>query len=145
MKFRLELPINKPRAEVWKAFEDPENLKKWQPSLVKLEPLSGTPGQPGAISRLTYSEDGREFALTETLTRRDEPERLDSVYENKFAKNTIRNTFLEQGEKETLWELENEFRFKTLFMRLFGPIMKKNFVIRTQRDMQRFKEIVEGL
>lgn len=125
MKFRLELPINKPRAEVWKAFEDPENLKKWQPSLVKLEPLSGTPGQPGAISRLTYSEDGREFALTETLTRRDEPERLDSVYENKFAKNTIRNTFLEQGEKETLWELENEFRFKTLFMRLFGPIMKR--------------------
>lgn len=145
MKFRLELPINKPRAEVWKAFEDPENLKKWQPSLVKLEPLSGTPGQPGAISRLTYSEGGREFALTETLTRRDEPDRLDSVFENKFARNTIRNTFLEKGENETLWALENEFRFKTLFMRLFGPIMKKNFVIRTQRDMQRFKEMVEGL
>ena len=29
MKFKLELPINKSRAEVWELFDDPANLHKW--------------------------------------------------------------------------------------------------------------------
>jgi hypothetical protein len=29
-------------------------------------------------------------------------------------------------------------------MRALGPIMKKNFVARTQKDMERFKEMVES-
>jgi ligand-binding SRPBCC domain-containing protein len=144
MKFKLELTINKPRAEVWKMFDDPQNMNKWQPSLKKFELLSGTQGQPGAVSKLTYEEGGREFSLVDKVTYRDEPGRIDGVYENEFADNPFRNTFIERGENETLWVVETEFKFKTLFMKLFGPIMKKNFVRRTQRDMERFKELVEG-
>ena len=144
MKFRLELPINKPRAEVWKTFDNVENMKKWHPSLISFEPVSGTPGQPGAISKLTYNEGGREFALIENITYRDEPSAFDGVYENKFANNIVRNKFIEQGKEQTLWVMENEFVFKTLLMKIMGPIMKKNFVTRTQRDMERFKELAES-
>lgn len=144
MKFKLELPINKPRAEVWKAFDNIENMKKWQPSLVSLEPISGTPGQPGAVSKLTYNEGGREFALIEKITHRDEPNAFDGVYENNFADNTVRNKFIEQGKEKTLWVMETEFAFKTLLMKIMGPIMKRNFVTRTQRDMERFKEMAES-
>ena len=80
----------------------------------------------------------------EKVTYRAEPHRLDGVYENNFADNTVRNTFIEQGKQQTLWIVETEFRFKTLLMRILGPIMKKNFVRRTQRDMERFKEMVEN-
>ena len=72
MKFKLEIPIGKPRDEVWKAFDNIENMKKWQPSLISFEPISGTPGQPGAISKLTYEENGREFSLIEKITHRDD-------------------------------------------------------------------------
>lgn len=44
MKYRLELILDRPRAEVWKIFDDPDNMNKWQPSLVKLERVSGTAG-----------------------------------------------------------------------------------------------------
>jgi hypothetical protein len=145
MKFKLELPINKPRAEVWKAFDNVENMKKWQPSLISFEPISGTPGQPGAISKLTYEEGGREFSLIEKITHRDEPNSFDGVYENNFADNIIRNKFVEQGNDQTLWVMETEFAFKTLLMKIAGPLMKKNFVTRTQRDMERFKEMAESL
>ena len=145
MKFTIELPINKPRLEVWKAFDNPENMKKWQPSLAKFENISGTQGQPGAVSKLTYEEGGREFSLIEKVTRRDEPNRLDGVYENDFSVNAIKNTFIEQGKDQTLWVMETEFKFKTLVMKIIGPLMKKGFVKRTQRDMQRFKEMAEGL
>ena len=144
MKFTLELPINKPRAEVWKAFDNPQNMNKWQPSLISFETISGTQGQPGAVSKITFEERGRQFELMEIVTHRDEPNRLDGVYENNFADNIVRNTFVEKGKDQTLWVVETEFKFKTLLMRILGPIMKKNYVARTQKDMERFKEMVES-
>jgi hypothetical protein len=143
MKFKLELLINQPLAEVWKAFDNVENMKRWQPSLISFEPISGTPGQPGAVSKLTYEENGREFSLIERITHREEPNRLDGVYENNFADNIVRNRFIEQGRVQTLWVLETEYAFKTLLMKIVGPLRKKNFVARTQRDMERFKEVAE--
>jgi hypothetical protein len=144
MKFNLELPIKRSRAEVWKIFDNVENMKKWQPSLTRFEQISGTAGQPGAISRLTYGEGKNEFTLIEKITHRDEPNRFDGVYENNFADNVERNTFLATSENETLWKLETEFKFKTLIMKVVGPLMKKNLVRRTERDMERFKKLVEG-
>lgn len=144
MKFTLELAIHKPRAEVWEVFDDPENLKKWQPSLVSVETLQGTQGQPGAISKLTFREHEREFSLRETIIRREAPERLDQLYENNFADNIVRNTFTEQGAEQTLWVVETEYKFKTLIMRLLGPLIKKNLVARTRLDVERFKNMMEG-
>jgi uncharacterized protein YndB with AHSA1/START domain len=144
MKFTLELPINKPRAKVWKAFDNPQNMSKWQPSLISFETISGIQGQPGAVSKLTFEERGRQFELIERVTHREEPNRLDGVYENNFADNVVRNTFIEKGQDQTLWVVETEFKFKTLVMRILGPLMKKNYVARTQKDMQRFKEMIES-
>jgi len=143
MKFKLELPIDKPLAEVWKAFDNPENMKIWQPSLMSIDQVSGTQGQPGAVSKLTYKENEREFSLIEKVTYREEPHRLDGVYENNFADNVVRNTFVEQGDT-TLWLVDTEFKFKTLIMKILGPMMKKNFVARTHNDMERFKKMVES-
>ena len=143
MKFRLELLINQPLADVWKAFDNLENMTRWQPSLISFEPISGTPGQPGTISKLTYEEGGREFSLIERITHREEPNRLDGVYENSFADNIVRNRFIDQGKDQTLWVMETEYTFKTLLMKIVGPLRKKNFVARTQRDMERFREVAE--
>lgn len=145
MKFFLELPIKKSRAEVWKAFDNPENTKKWQKSLIKFETVSGVQGQPGAVSKLTYSENGREFFLMERILHRAEPGQFDGVYENEFADNTIKNSFIATSETETLWKMEVIFAFKTLVMKVIGPLMKKNFVLRSKRDMERFKELVEKM
>ena len=47
MKFKLEVPINKPHSEVWKAFDNPENMKVWQPHR--------SPGlKPSAESKATW-------------------------------------------------------------------------------------------
>jgi len=143
MKFTLELPIQKSRTAVWHTFDNPENIKNWQPTLVNFETISGTQGQPGAISRLTYAEGKREFFLVEKVTFRAEPEQLDVVYENDFADNSVKNTFIATSENETLWTMEVEFKFKTRLMRIVGPFVKKNFIKRSEKDMTRFKEFVE--
>ena len=144
MKYKLELTLQKPRAEVWRIFDDPNNMDKWQPTLTKIERLEGVAGQPGSVAKLTFKNGDREFSLIEKVTYRAEPERLDGMYENEFADNAVKNTFLERGSNETLWKVEVEFKFKTLAMRLIGPFVKKKFVANTQRDMDRFKTLVES-
>jgi hypothetical protein len=47
------------------------------------------------------------------------------------------------SENETLWKMEVEYKFKTLLMKIVGPFAKKNFVKRSEADMERFKEFVE--
>ena len=47
MKYELVIEIEKPRDVVLKLFDDPSNMKKWQPSLLEYRHLSGEQGQPG--------------------------------------------------------------------------------------------------
>ncbi|MEO8355374.1 MAG: SRPBCC family protein [Chloroflexota bacterium] len=143
MRYKLELLIHKTRAEVWEAFASVENIKEWQPALMRIELISGTTGQPSAVSKLMYKENEREFSLSEKVMYRDEPNRFESVFENDFAVNMLNNIFIEQGRDQTLWVAETKYIFKTLLMKVVGPVLKKNYVARSQRDMERFKEMVE--
>jgi len=145
MKFKLDITINKSQAEVWEVFNNPSNTGKWQPSLTNIEVISGVQGQPGAVSKLTYEESGREFSLIEKITFREELNQLDVLYENEFTDNLMKNIFTGQSENETFWVIEAEYKFKTLAMKLLGPLLKKNFIRRTQRDMERFKEFAESV
>jgi hypothetical protein len=143
MKYLLELQLHKSRPEVWHAFDNPENTKIWQTTLVSFETVSGVQGQVGTVSKLTYAEGKGEFVLMEKVTYRAEPERFDSVYENNFADNSVKNTFIAMSESETLWKIEVKYKFKTLLMKIIGPFAKKNFVKRSEREMERFKEFME--
>ena len=145
MKYKLEITIDKSLTEVWKVFDSSENLKKWQPTLKAIEHVSGTPGQSGAVSSRTYVESGQEFELTERVILREEPSRFYAAYENKFTDNIDKNTFTEQGLNKTLWVLESEYKFKTTTMKIVGTLKKKNFMERTRKDMENFKEFVEDL
>jgi hypothetical protein len=143
MKFKLETIIAKPRAEVWKAFDNPDNLSKWQDGLKSFEHVSGEAGKPGAVSKLTFIENGREIVLMETVTRRIEPEAMDGTYVAPGVKNHIRNTFVEISPVETKWLMETEFIFNSIPMRAFGAMMKGAFLKRTSDNLQKFKAFVE--
>ena len=52
MKFRHEIIIDADQASLWTAFDDPENLSAWQPTLASYTRQSGEEGQPGAFAEL---------------------------------------------------------------------------------------------
>ncbi|MGZ5244525.1 MAG: SRPBCC family protein, partial [Bacteroidia bacterium] len=74
MKFTVETEINQPVEKVVKLFDNPENMKHWQPGLISFETISGTPGQPGAKARLKYKMGKREIEMIETITVNKLPE-----------------------------------------------------------------------
>lgn len=56
MQYTQEMVVEVPLGRFVELFDDPTNLPKWQEGLLSFEPLSGTPGQVGATSRLTFRQ-----------------------------------------------------------------------------------------
>ncbi len=144
MKFSHEVVINKSREDVWRLFDNPDNLKKWQPALKSFEHQSGRPGQAGAASKLIYEENGREIVLIETIESRNYPEEFSGSYSSSHATNHLTNRFIALDDRATKWAVDCEFVFHVFFLKLFGPLMKGMFVKRVTGDMNRFKEFAEG-
>ena len=144
MKYTSEIVVNLPRDRVIELFDDPDNLKEWQPGLQSFEHVSGEQGQPGAKSRLVFNEGGRRIEMIETISRRDLPEEFSGTYETKGAKNWITNRFFEDGPDRTRWVAANEFQFSG-FMRVMAVFMRGAFPRQSLEFMELFKKFAEGM
>lgn len=142
MKYSMDITIDVPRERVVALFDDPANLPKWQPTLMSFEPLEGTPGQPGAKSRLKYDMNGRKVEMIETVTRRALPDEFAGTYEANGVWNSVDNRFTDEGSR-THWVMETEFKLSG-FMALIGLLMPGSFKNETRAMMERFKAFAES-
>lgn len=142
MKYTTTIEIDLPLDKVIEKFDDPGNMKHWQPGLLSFDHVSGEPGQPGAVSRLRYKMGRRDVEMTETITYRDLPHRFDGTYEANGVFNIISNRFESTGDSRTRWTSENEFRFKGI-MKLMGLLMPGAFKKQSMRYMKYFKDFAE--
>ena len=142
MKYEMEIEIDLPRQTVVELFDDPENMKHWQPSLLSYRHLSGTPGQVGAKSEHTHKLGKRSITMVETVTARNLPDELSGTYEAKGAWNNVVNRFSEIGAEKTLWKTENEF-ICSGFMRIMAFLMPSGFKKETWKNMESFKRFAE--
>lgn len=142
MKYTAEITIELPREEVLQKFDDPANLKHWQRGLISFEPVSGTPGEEGAKSRLVYKMGKREIEMTETITKKNLPEEFHGTYEAKGVYSVQENFFEETPQNTTRWIAHVEFRFSG-FMKLMGWFMPGAFKKQTYQYIQDFKAYAE--
>lgn len=142
MKYSCEVEINVPRSKVIELFDNPDHMPKWQPDLIRFEPISGVPGQPNAKSRLTYRSGKGEFEMIETVTERNLPDEFSGTYETKMGFTKMRNRFLDHG-TSTRWIVDTEFvgsgimKILCLFM---GGVIRKQ----TLKVVQNFKAFAES-
>ncbi len=142
MKHSNEIIINLPRKRVLELFDSTENLYKWQKSLKNFEHLSGTPGEVGAKSKLTYKQGKREFSLIETIKVKNLPEEFSGTYETKGIYNDIKNYFVEIDDNTTKWISESEFKFGG-FMKIMSFFMSDSFKKESMKYLINFKKFAE--
>lgn len=143
MEFSLDIEIALPRDRVIELFDNPDNMKKWQPDLVSFETIEGARGQVGAKSRLIYKIKGREVVMIETITKREIPDEPSGTYEMEGIFNTLENHFEEIAPGRTVWKSKSTFKFSGS-MKMMAMFMKSTFVDHTRKLMQNFKEFAEG-
>lgn len=144
MKYTVGIDINLPRERVIALFDDAANLKRWMPGLRSFEHLSGVPGQPGAVSRLTFIDNGREMVMTETVLDRQLPDRYDHRYEMHGTTNDISHRFMATGPETTRWEQSTDFKFGKLLFKLMALIVPGMFRKQTLMYMNCFKTFAES-
>ena len=142
MKFRNEITIDADRETVWQAFDNPDNLSTWQPTLRSFKVRSGVAGRPGQVAELVYDEHGRRVVMTETLTEKRKPDFIAGTYDSAWSVATIVNHFETAGAGRTRWTIYANHRFKG-FRRIAGFLMRKPIHARTDDWMRRFKLLVE--
>lgn len=143
MKTRHEILIDAPRDAVWAAFDDAESRPRWQPTLRSVTQKSGTPGEVGSVSERVYDEEGRTVVLTETVTERREPDLMAGVYAAQWGKAVVVNHFEDLGDDRTRWIVYANHFFEGM-MKVMGVFTGGRLRRRTERDLERFKLMVES-
>jgi len=143
MKLHNEINIDADRKTVWRVFDDPENAGKWQPGLKSQKHLSGTPDESGAKYELTYDHNGKDLTVVTTLTEKREFEFMAAVLDSDWSRTTMTYRFESVSNRQTLWILELDYRFKG-FYRIAALFFRKTMRSRSQDEMQRFKQLVES-
>ena len=142
MKLKFESVIDADLDTVWAAFENPDNMPRWQQNLESFRHISGQAGQPGAISELVYDEKGKRVILKQTITERRQPDFIASTYESPMGKTLIVNHFEAIDDESTRWTAWCNFTFQG-FMKIMSLFVSGVIRKRTEGDMQRFKLMVE--
>ncbi len=143
MKYTTEIEINQPVNKVVELFDNSDNLKKWMKGLQSFEPISGTPGQPGAKSKLKFKMGSREIEMIETVTVRNLPSEFSGTYEAKGVFNIVTNRFIAVPGNKTRYVSEQEFRL-TGFMKIMGWLMPGAFKKQSLKYLQDFKAFAEN-
>lgn len=142
MKFRHEIIVDADLETVWATFDNPANMKAWQPTLESFKRMSGEDGQPGAVAELVYDENGRKVTLVETITERREPHFMAGTYESDAGNALIVNHFEDAGDGCTRWTMYGNHTFKGIF-RLLGLFVAGSIRNRNEAMMNNFKLLAE--
>ena len=145
MRYQLELQIEETRDRVVELFLDPENLKKWQPSLVRLEPIGdGGFRGVGAKTKQLHRMGRREVEMIATITVDNPPSEFSATYEADDVWNLIENRFIDISPDQTKWILTSDFRSSSVMMKIMMVFFPGMFKKQTQTFMNYFKDFVEA-
>lgn len=143
MKYTESIRIEAPRDEIVPLFFDTAHMARWQQGLLRAEPLEGTPGEPGARTRLVFRMGRRDMDMIETLAARDGNARLDLDYAAPGMTNRNASLFHDE-DGGTLWEMTCEFIPETLMLKLMTRLAPGMFRRQTVKNMRAFKEFAEN-
>lgn len=153
MRFTDSVEIGLQREEVIRLLSDPAHLPMWLRGLVRHEPVSGTHGEVGSVSKIVQRNGAEEMEGTETITEK-EPSDLagisgetDVIFLRELVADGMRcitrDRLIELNPRRTRWESESEYRFDSMKMRLLTPLMRSAFQQRSRKRMKDFKAFVE--
>jgi len=145
MKYTYETEINAPIEKVTGLAGNPDNRKKWMQGLESDEHLSGTPGVPGAKSRLVFKTGNVTITMIGTVTSRNLPDELSETFEASNVLTIVKNRFVALSPQKTKYVSEQEFRFKGIFNKVVGFLLQGEFKKQTREHTEGFKRFAENV
>ncbi len=142
MEYTVSNIINAPREAVVKKFQDPNGVKQWMEGLDRMEHISGTPGQQGAVTDFYFEYKGKIMKIEETILEQNLPDQIKFSYKSPRGTNEVEVIFSDLEDGRTQQLSNNYFPAKGLGA-LFMPLMKGMFKKQSLKYLDAFKAYVE--
>lgn len=142
VSYGSEITVDKPLAEAWAVANDESKVQEWLKGLTSVEHVSGEQGAVGAVTKYTFSQNGEESTIMETLKaiRPNEHVAMDFVMEDVMHMD-YKMDFSEVDGK-TVIKSSSVTTGVGLFMRSMVSFMKGSMQAQEDENMSNLKALI---
>ena len=135
--------IAAPPEAVTRVLLDPDQAVRWTTDLERFEVVSGTAGQPGAVARLHYVQNGRPYVMQDELVEADPGRRYKSRVSGEALVAEVETTLLPEagGTRLQIRWTGSGRRFP---LTLLLPLMRNSIRRQAEADLVKLRAVVEA-
>ena len=104
VSYDCEIIVEKSLAESWAVSQDEETMSKWLMGLQKIEHVSGTPNEVGAVADIHFINEGQEMIIRETITE---------IIPNKSVSMTFTSDFMDMDYKLSMTSIDGKTKISS--------------------------------
>lgn len=144
VSYEASVEINKSREVVWNYFQDESKMGEWLQGFQRIEIISGKKNEVGSKYKMTFTDQGQEVVMIETVKEFNAPEKFAMRLEHEIMSSDTEITLTEKDGKTTLTQKDNAVGSNILWRIMFAA-MRSGFIDRSQENLNKLKENVEKL
>ena len=140
--YSAEVVVNKPIEEVFKTFNNSENIKNWIPEIKSFNVVSENPGKTGSIYKIVIDANGEEITMTEKVLAFVPNEKVTLFFD---AENMLKRDDYVFTSKEgvSTITLNSSCQSESYIMACMFPYFKGTFRDQDQSYLNNFKAYIE--
>ena len=140
--YTAQVSVNKPISNVFKTFNNSENIKKWIPEVKSFEVVNKNPGKTGSVYKIVIDNQGQEITMTEKVMAYVENEKVTLFFDAEGMLKKDDYTFTEKDGVTTV-TLNASCQSDTYLMACVYPLFKGTFQKQDQSYLNNFKAFAE--
>ncbi|MGJ8744708.1 SRPBCC family protein [Polaribacter sp.] len=141
--YSAEVSVNKSVNDVFKMFNNSENIKKWIPEVKSFDVVNENPGKTGSVYKIVVENQGQEIAMTEKVLAYVKNEKVTLFFDAENMLKTDDYLFTEKDGITTI-TLHANCQSDSYIMACVFPFFKGTFQEQDQSYLNNFKEYVES-
>lgn len=140
--YSAQVYVNKPIEDVFKVFNNQENLKNWIPEIKSFEVINENPGKTGSTYKMVVENQGQEISMIEKVLAYVPNEKVTIFFD---AENMLKTDDYNFNEKDgkTIVTLNSSCKSDSYIMACMFPYFKSTFQEQDQAYLNNFKAYIE--
>lgn len=141
--YESEIVVDKPLEEAWAVMNDESKIDQWLKGITNIEHVSGEKGKVGAVTRYTFTENGQESTIVETIKAFEPNDFVEMDFEMKDVMLMEYRVDFEEQEGNTQIKSTTNNIGQGIFMKSMMSFMKGTMKDQEDENMANLKKLIE--